>query len=290
MEKTAMFIGRTGLWSVELRTQNPPEVHDVAAELDQHGWGALWIPGLAGGDILGDAERLLRATSNAAVATGVLGIWGYPASDMAAGHARLRHTYGPRFMLGLGVSDAASARKTGGVYRPLAAMDAYLDQLDQAPDPVPADERIVAAMGPKLTELAGRRSAGTHPFLVTPEFIAEARTLLGPKALLSPYQAVVLSTDADHARNTARGFLAPAFTMSHYARSLLRQGFTEDDLADGGSNRLIDAFVAWGDVDTIAERIRAQHDAGADHVALHVISGRSGFPLREWQDLAPLAH
>ncbi|MBO1331230.1 TIGR03620 family F420-dependent LLM class oxidoreductase [Streptomyces sp. VRA16 Mangrove soil] len=284
-----MNIGRVGIWSPELRLHpDPVEIHEAAAELDQQGWGALWIPGLGGGDILGDAERLLRATENAAVVTGVLSIWRHPADDMAAGHARLRRDHGHRLLLGLGVSDSAAARQAGGVYRPLAALNTYLDRLDQAPEPVPADERLIAAMGPKLTELAGRRSAGTHPFLVTPEFTATARQTLGRGPLLAPYQAVVVESDPARARDTARGFLAPFIAMGHYANSLKRQGFTEDDLAHGGSDRLIDAVVAWGDPDAIGTRVRAHFDAGATHVALHAISADRGLPLAEWRALAPL--
>jgi probable F420-dependent oxidoreductase len=285
-----MYIGKTGIWSPELRLHHDPvEIHEAAAELDQHGWGALWIPGRGGGDTRGAPPRLLRATEETTVATGVLSIWRHPASDMATGHARLRREYGHRLLLGLGVSDAAAARHAGGTYRPLAALNGYLDELDQAVDPVPTDERLVAAMGPKLTELAGRRSAGTHPFLVTPEFTAGARAVLGPDPLLAPYQAVVVDADPQRARTTARGFLAPFIGMGHYANSLLRQGFTEDDLAGEGSDRLVDAIVAWGDVDAIAARVRAHHEAGATHVALHAISARGGLPREEWQELAPLA-
>ncbi|MFI1791056.1 LLM class F420-dependent oxidoreductase [Streptomyces olivaceoviridis] len=175
-----MDLGTTGIWSPELRLHpDPVEIHEAAAELDQQGWGAPWIPGLGGGDILGDAERLLRARENAAIVTGLLSIWRHTPEDMAAGHARLRREYGHRLVLGLGVSDAA-ARRAGGTYRPLAALNTYLDALDRHAEPVPADERLVAAMGPKLTELAGRRSADTHPFPVTPDFTATARGVLGP--------------------------------------------------------------------------------------------------------------
>ncbi|MGW2031550.1 TIGR03620 family F420-dependent LLM class oxidoreductase [Streptomyces sp. NPDC001811] len=285
-----MHIGTTGIWSPELRLHGDSgEIADAAAELDSHGWGALWIPGLGGGDILGDTERLLAATENTTVATGVLSIWRHPAEDMAAGHARLRKEYGHRVLLGLGVSDAAAAWHAGGTYRPLAALGTYLDRLDQASEPVPAGERLVAAMGPKLTALAARRSAGTHPFLVTPDFTAGARDVLGPGPLLAPYQAVVVDTRPDSARATARGFLAPFIGMGHYAKSLLRQGFSEDDLAGGGSDRLIDAVVAWGSVDTVDARIRAHLDAGATHVALHAIGAGPGLPRAQWRELAPLA-
>jgi probable F420-dependent oxidoreductase len=146
----------------------------------------------------------------------------------------------------------------------------------------------MAALGPRMIELAGRRTAGIHPFMVTPEFTAAARKQLGDGPLIAPYQAVVLESDPGKARTAARRFLGSFLRMDHYARSLRRQGFTEDDLAGGGSDRLIDSVVAWGDVRTIVARIREHHQAGADHVCLHVIGAGSGMPLPQWRALAPL--
>ncbi|MER5917763.1 TIGR03620 family F420-dependent LLM class oxidoreductase [Streptomyces sp. NPDC001982] len=285
-----MQLGRAGLWSIELRTADPGEVTDAAAELDELGWGALWIPGLGGGDILGDSERLLRATRVTKVAVGVLSIWRHQAIQMAAGHARLQGEYGRRLLLGLGVSDPAAAQSAGQSYRPLANMSAYLDTLDQAPIPVPVGERVMAALGPKMTQLAAQRTAGVHPFMVTPEYSAAAREQLGDGPLLAPYQAVVLESDPGKARAAARDFLGAFLAMEHYARSLLRQGFTEQDLAAGGSDRLIDSVVAWGDVETIGNRIHAHHQAGADHVCLHVVGSGSAMPLTQWRELAVLTH
>lgn len=285
-----MQLGRTGLWSIELRTADPGEITDAAAELDELGWGALWIPGLGGGDILGDSERLLRATRTVKVAVGVLSIWRHQATEMAAGHARLQSGYDDRLLLGLGVSDPAAARGAGRSYRPLADMGAYLDTLDQSPVPVPVGERVMAALGPRMTELAARRTAGVHPFMVTPEYSAAARKQLGDGPLLAPYQAVVLESDPGEARAAARDFLGAFLSMDHYARSLLRQGFTEDDLTAGGSDRLIDSVVAWGDVEAIGNRVRAHHQAGADHVCLHVVGSGSAVPLTQWRELAVLNH
>ncbi|MFI6085774.1 TIGR03620 family F420-dependent LLM class oxidoreductase [Streptomyces sp. NPDC051217] len=285
-----MQLGLTGLWSIELRMADPAVITDTAAELDELGWGALWIPGLGGGDILGDSERLLRATSRTKVAIGVLSIWRHQAEEMAAGHARLQSDYDRRLLLGLGVSDPAAARAAGHAYRPLADMGAYLDTLDQAPVPVPEDERVMAALGPKMTQMAGQRTAGVHPFMVTPEYSSAARKQLGDGPLLAPYQAVVLESDPGKARAAARDFLGAFLQMDHYARSLLRQGFTEEDLANGGSDRLIDGVVAWGDVDDIGTRVRAHHQAGADHVCLHVVGSDSDIPLPQWRELAVLTH
>lgn len=282
-----MDLGRVGLWSVELRTADSGEITEAAAELDEQGWGALWIPGLGGGDILGDSERLLLATRDTKVAIGVLSIWRHRATEMAAGHERLQTEYGRRLLLGLGVSDPAAARSVGRSYRPLTDMGAYLDTLDQAPTPVPAKERLMAALGPKMVELAGRRTAGVHPFMVTPEYSAATREQLGDGPLLAPYQAVVLERDPGTARAAARAFLGAFLSMGHYARNLLRQGFTEEDLLGGGSDRLIDGVVAWGEVPAIGDRVRAHHRAGADHVCLHVV-GADGLPLRQWRELSAL--
>ncbi|GAA5185221.1 LLM class F420-dependent oxidoreductase [Rugosimonospora acidiphila] len=268
---------------------DPYEIADAAAELDELGWGTLWIPGLGGGDILGDSQRLLRATRTAKVAIGVASMWRHQAADLAAGHARLQDAHGRRHLLGLGVSDPAAARHAGQPYRPLADMGSYLDELDRAPAPVPPAERLLAALGPRMTELAGRRTAGVHPFMVTPDYSAGAREQLGDGPLIAPYQAVVLERDPDKARTAAREFLGTFLGMDHYARSLRRQGFAEEDLANGGSDRLIDSVVAWGDVQTIGARIDAHHQAGADHVCLHVVGAGPRMPRRQWRELAPLA-
>ncbi|TYB96997.1 TIGR03620 family F420-dependent LLM class oxidoreductase [Micromonospora sp. WP24] len=283
-----MQLGSTGIWSIELRVADPYEIADAAAELDDLGWGALWIPGLGGGDIIADSERLLHATRRLHVAIGVASIWRHPADELAAGHARLQDTYGRRHMLGLGVSDPAAARAVGHPYRPLADMGRYLDDLDRAPAPTLPAERLMAALGPKMTSLAGERTAGVHPFMVTPEYTAAARRQLGDGPLVAPYQAVVLERDPAKARAAARDFLGVFLGMDHYARSLLRQGFTEQDLAGGGSDRLIDSVVAWGDVEAIGTRLQAHHQAGADHVCLHVVGAGPGMPLPQWRELAVL--
>jgi probable F420-dependent oxidoreductase len=282
-------LGRAGIWSVELRTASAGEVADAAAELDELGFGGLWIPGLGGGDILGDLERLLKATHRVTVAPAVSSIWRHPATELATGYARLTRTYGERVLLGLGVSDAATAAEHGREFRPLHDMAAYLDELDAALEPAPAGRRILAAMGPGMIGLARRRAGGTHPFLGTPEYSATARGLLGTGPLLAPYQAVSLERDPAKARAAGRGFLAPFFGMGAYRRSLLAQGFTETDLADGGSDRLVDSVLAWGDADVIGERVAAHLQAGADHVCLHVLTDGPGLPLPQWRELAGLA-
>jgi probable F420-dependent oxidoreductase len=283
-----MDLGRLGIWSIELRTADAAAVADVAAELDEAEWGALWIPGLGGGPLLRDAEVLLRSTRHATVAIGVASIWRHEAVELAVGHATLQAAHGRRLMLGLGVSDSAAAHQAGRSYRPLSAMETYLDLLDTPQATVPREERLIGALGPRMVELGARRTAGVHPFAVTPEHSATLRELLGPHALLAPHQAVILETNAETARSIARGFISTFVTMDHYARSLHSQGFLDADLAHGGSDRLVDALIAWGDVDVIAKRIQAHHDAGADHVGLHVISSQPGLPVSTWRRLSPL--
>ncbi|MEV6898531.1 TIGR03620 family F420-dependent LLM class oxidoreductase [Amycolatopsis sp. NPDC051372] len=282
-------IGRVGIWSVELRTAAPDEIADAAAELDELSFGALWIPGLGGGDIVGDLERLLEVTRGLTVAPAVSSIWRHPAKELAAGHARLTGTYGDRVLLGLGVSDPGTAAEHGHEYRPLHDMAAYLDELDAEPDPVAAERLILAAMGPKMVGLARRRAGGTHPFLVTADYSATARELLGTGPLLAPYLAVTLERDPAKARAAGRGFLAWFFGAPAYRKSLLAQGFTEADLAEGGSDRLVDSVLAWGDIDAIGKRVEEHLQAGADHVALHVVGGGDGMPMPQWRELAGLA-
>jgi probable F420-dependent oxidoreductase len=169
----------------------------------------------------------------------------------------------------------------------------YLDALDAAPQPVPIEQRMLAALGPKMLRLSATRAVGSHPYLVTPAHTAEARTVMGPDAVLAPEQKVVLSTESTQAREIARKSLAIYLTLPNYLRNLERLGFTQDDFADRGSDRLVDALVAWGSADTVAARVREHRDAGADHVAIQVLDastdptqGRLSLPRREWAELA----
>ena len=283
-----MHLGQTGIWSSQLRYRDPGQSAEAAAELDELGFSALWIPGGAGGDVLGDAQRLLGATRRAVVATGILNIWMHDPAEVAAGHARLSGQHPGRFLLGLGISHAPLVERSDQTYRrPLAKMRGYLDQLDAASPPVPHEEMVLAALGPKMLELARDRTAGAHPYLVTPEHTAEARGLLGPGPVLAPEQKVVLDTDPSRARSVGRQHLAHYLELPNYTNNFLRIGFTEDDLAGGGSDRLIDGLVAWGEPEAIAERIQAHRDAGADHVCVQVLrADATTLPRAEWRQLA----
>ncbi|WP_285101375.1 TIGR03620 family F420-dependent LLM class oxidoreductase [Promicromonospora sp. MEB111] len=282
----ARILGPLGVWSMQLRGADRPVVQDAAAELNELGLRALWIPGLDGKGVLEDTENLLRAAPETTVALGVLGIWGTPAEKVAHEVARLDRLHGPRTVVGLGISDPGSARGHGHQFgRPVVSMTRYLDDLDAAPTPLPADRRLLGALGPRMATLGAARTAGTHPFLVTPRYTARLRAALGPSPLIAPHQAVVLDSDPDRARATARAGVGMFVGLPAYRNNLRRLGFDDDDLVPGGSDRLIDAVVARGDVDSIQARVRAHLDAGADHVAVHVL-GSDDLPQATWRELA----
>jgi probable F420-dependent oxidoreductase len=176
----------------------------------------------------------------------------------------------------------------GRYHQPLAAMAGYLDALDTAEPPVPVEARVLAALGPKMLGLARDRAAGAHPYLTTPEHTQRAREILGGDRLLAPEQRVVLETDPATAREVGHQHLAIYLQLPNYTNNLRRLGFTDNDLAGAGSDRLVDTLVAWGDEDTIARRVREHHDAGADHVCIQVLTGdRNAFPREGWRRLAP---
>jgi probable F420-dependent oxidoreductase len=281
-------ITGTGIWSGGLRYGDPAEIADAAAELEELGYRALWIPDI-GGDVFEAVERLLASTTTATVATGILNLWMHSAEETAEQHVRLTAAHGDRFLVGIGVSHQVliDAGEPGRYRKPLAAMADFLDGLDAAPTPLPATARVLAALGPKMLELARTRTAGCHPYNVTPEHTALAREALGPSALVLPEQAVALSTDAETARKLGREHLTHYLLLPNYTNNLRRLGFGDDDFAQGGSDRLIDAIVAWGDEDTIASRIQQHRDAGADHVCIQALSEEGQLPLRAWRALAP---
>jgi probable F420-dependent oxidoreductase len=284
----AAALGPVGIHSLS-RVWDADDAGDAAAELDQLGYPALWLGAVAD---LRLPARLLAATERLVLATSIINVWAVPAAELAADAHRLAGAHPGRFLLGLGASHAPVVEALGGAYaRPLAKLSEYLDALDAAPEPVPADGRVLAALGPKALALAGRRSTGAHPYLVTPEHTHSARAVLGPGPLLAPAQKVVLETDPVTARALGRDGIAYYLRLPNYTRNLRALGFTEDDLAGGGSDRLVDALVAWGTPDQIAKRVGEHHDAGADHVAVQVLAADAGRPPREqWRTLAALLH
>ncbi|MET7898804.1 LLM class F420-dependent oxidoreductase [Streptomyces mirabilis] len=278
-------VGSFGIFTHELRSDDPAlhnEIIEASAELEALGFGTLW---LGGSSSIKHAARVLAATSEISVATGILSIWREAAADVAGQLAALEPVHRDRFVLGLGASHASLAKD---YQRPYSSMKAYLDVLDAAQAPVSAERRVLAALGPKMLELSRDRAAGAHPYLVTPEHTERARTTLGPLPLLAPELAVVLESDPSRARAIARTYTEYYLTLPNYLSNLRRLGFDDDDVADRGSNRLVDSVVAWGTDSAIRNRVAEFHAAGADHVALQVISDHDGrsMPRREWRRLA----
>ena len=241
----AIDLGTTGVWSVELRFGDAALAADAATELEQLGYSALWLPGWRA-DVFERVASLLKTTSRMVVATGIVSVWDFPAAGAVSRHAALMESHADRFLLGLGISHALMVdRDSPGRYeRPVEVMSAYLDDLDSASPPVPVDERIIAALGPRMLRLAAARSAGTHPYLVTPEHSQLARQLLGPGKVVAPEQAVVLENDPVKARQIGRGHLEIYLQLPNYVNNWRRLGYTDDDFAAGGSDRLVDGLVA----------------------------------------------
>jgi probable F420-dependent oxidoreductase len=283
-------IGRVGIWTPSSQWSASPELADAAAELEELGYGALWL-GSAAGD-LELPRALLAATERLVVATAIINVWTDPAGDVARAYARLEADDPDRLMVGLGSSHAPLVERAGIPYeQPLRRLAGYLDELDASVPTIPPERRILAALGPRALELAGRRSVGAHPYLVTPEHTRQARATLGPTPLLVVEQKIVLESDPDRARAIARARIAPYMTLPNYTRSLLRLGFSPQDLDRAGSDAVVDALVAWGEIDAVLERIAEHHAAGADHVAIQILTATAPtptdpLPRDQWHQLA----
>jgi probable F420-dependent oxidoreductase len=283
-----MKLSGTGVWAGQLRYGEAGPIAEVAGELDALGYSALWIPDV-GGDVLEAVELLLGATERAAVATGILNIWMHTPEEVAPRRGAWQESWQQRALLGLGVSHAPliDRDEPGRYTKPYQKMVEYLDGLDAAEPPLPAEARVLAALGPRMLALARDRTAGVHPYLVPPEHIALAREIVGPDSLIATEQAVVLESDPATGRAIARNHLAMYLPLPNYNNNLRRLGFGDADFASPGSDRLVDALVAWGDVDAIKTRVTAHRDAGADHVCIQVLRADYEFPRAEWRELAP---
>lgn len=281
----AVSVGRVGIWHGAPAWRGP-DAAEAVAELDELGYGALWLGGADGiWDQLGD---LLGASRRIALVTGITSVWLEPAADVAAHTAALTTAHPGRFLLGIGASHGPIVeRRTDQAYaRPYSKVVEFLDGLDAAARPVPADERVIAALGPRTLRLSGERALGAHPYLVTPEHTREAREMLGRGPLLAPEQKVVLETDPATARAIGREKVAnPYLKLPNYINNLLRLGFSQEEL-DAVSDRVVDALVAWGTPDDIAARVREHHDAGADHVSVQVLTGDDALPRAQYRELA----
>ena len=254
-------LGKVGIW------RHPSGLTpEVVAEVEALGYGAIWVGGSPPGD-LGVVERLLDMTERIVVATGIVNVWQDDAATVGASYHRITARHPGRFLLGLGIGHPEATQR----YRqPYATLVSYLDRLDDLK--VPAEGRVLAALGPKVLRLSAERAAGAHPYLVTPEYTRQARQVLGDGPLLAPEQKVVLETDPDQARALARPRVQkPYLGLTNYLSNLRRLGWTDADFADGGSDALVDALAVHGDAEAVGRGVTAHLDAGADHVAVQVL-------------------
>ncbi|MCP9948433.1 LLM class F420-dependent oxidoreductase [Actinomadura madurae] len=264
---TKINVGRLGIW----RPWSLLDA-DLAKDVEDLGYGAIWIGGSPDGD-LEIADRLLAATDRIVIATGIVNMWKTPAAEVAASYHRLNDAHGGRFLLGAGIGHPEATQEYRSPYETIVR---YLDALDAAD--VPASGRVLAALGPKVLRLSAERAAGAHPYLTTPEHSREARRLLGDGPLLAPDQKIVLDTDPDRARALAREMLVRYLGLRNYVASFKRLGFTDADVADGGGDALVDALIAHGDAAAVSARVAGHLDAGADHVAVQALTEPGGDP------------
>jgi len=293
MSKPTVDIGRVGIWYGGIDALTTPEARRAAQVVEELGFGALWVAEAVGRDPFVSSAVLLGATERLPVATGIANIYARDPMTMAAGQKTLAEAFPDRFLLGLGVSHGhlvAGVRKHD-YSKPYSHMVQYLERMDKAlfmargPEHDPG--RLLAALGPKMLELSATSANGSHPYFTTPEHTQISRDVMGPDALLAPEQMVVLETDPTEARRIARAGMKIYLGLPNYFNNLVRLGFTEDDRADGGSDRLVDAIVAWGTEEQIAERVAQHHAAGADHVCVQVLQDGSAMPEQQWRRLAP---
>lgn len=281
-------MGKIGIWWSGTWEGEDGSPGGAASEMEQLGYRALWSSGGFDPGLSPRFATLLGATERAVVASGIVSIWHGAAPEVAGAVAQLEADHPGRFLLGLGASHAPNVERIGVRYeRPYSRMVAYLDELDAQGPAVAPDRRVLAALGPRMLELAAARSAGAHPYFVPVEHVGRAREILGPDPLLAPEIAVVLDEDPSSARAKARSHTARYLEAPNYTRNLRSFGFGDEDFAAAGSDRLIDAIVAWGTVETVARRVQAFLDAGADHVAVQVVADHSGFPFGPYRALAP---
>jgi probable F420-dependent oxidoreductase len=293
-----MDIGRVGIWTGYLDSHPAAKAQQVAAELEALGYPTLWYPESRGRETFSNAGLYLSATKRLIAATGIANMYARDAVTMAAGQRTLAEAYPGRFLLGIGVSHKLSVEGVRGhrYERPLTTLRAYLDAMDAAPfaafPPAQPPIRVLAALGPKMLALSAERASGAHPYFVPVEHTRIARQVLGQGPLLAPEQAVVLERNPERARAIARTHTARYLPSANYANNLRRLGYSEADLAGGGSDRLVDDIVAWGDAEAIIDRVRAHFQAGADHVCVQVLveppaDGPVPLPMAEWRALAP---
>lgn len=287
-------LGRIGSWTLDVERLSASAARDYVREVEVLGVRALWIPETLGSkEIFTHSALLLAASERLIIVTGIANMWARDANAMANAHRALSEAYPGRFLLGIGVSHAPVVKLRGASYgKPIENMTRYLDAMDKAPytglAPTEPPGRVLAALGPRMLRLAAERTLGAHPYFVPVEHTALARKELGPEPLLAVEQAAVLSSDPAVARATARRHMKRYLNLENYANNLRRLGWNDGDLANDGSDALVDAIVAWGDARAIRARVEAHLANGADHVCVQVLrADLAAHPLTEWRALAP---
>ncbi|MFM8946759.1 MAG: LLM class F420-dependent oxidoreductase [Actinomycetota bacterium] len=287
-------LGKLGLWTFQLDMKPMREAQQYAAQIEELGFRAVWVPEAVGREPFASTSLLLSATERLIMATGIASLHARSAMTMQAGWKTVTEAFPDRFLLGIGVSHQPAVEGFHGANygKPYTNMVNYLDAMDRglyfAAQPTTPPARCLAALGPKMLKLAAERTLGAHPYFVPVEHTPIARAALGPDALLAPEQAVVFSTDATEARAVARGFMKTYLGLPNYTNNLRRLGWSEEDIA-GPSDRLVDAIVAWGTLDDIHARIKAHLDGGADHVCVQVLSADpTAVTMNEFRELASL--
>ena len=279
-----MELGRVGVWwSGSWRAAGDADVN-VAGDLEALGYGTLWSSGGFDRGLSTRFAKLLEATERVTVASGIVSVWTSAPADVGPAVTDLEARYGGRFLFGVGASHSAIVQDYA---RPYTRVVDYLDALDALHPPVPPERRILAALGPRMLELAAARTAGAHPYFVPVEHTAHARAVLGAGPFLAPEVAVVLETDRTKALELARQYAAIYLPLPNYANNLRRFGYGDADIDGGGSDRLIEAVIPWGDAETVAGRVHEHLGAGADHVCVQVVAGFERFPLTQYRELAP---
>jgi probable F420-dependent oxidoreductase len=275
-------LGRIGIWSSALR--NADNAAQAAAELEQLGYGALWFPGGAPDGFSEHVTSLLSATRTVVIATGIVSVWTHDPKTISHQFAQFESAAPGRFLLGLGISHPHVVERAGLTYeKPLARLRWFLDELDG----VPIERRVLASLGPKSLQLARERSWGTHPYFVPVAHTRVAREAVGPGKLVAPELMVVLDSNSESARATARQHMAMYLAAPNYANNLFRLGYNQADLDNGGNDRIVDDIVAWGTPERIMARVQEHFDAGADHVCIQVLNQDRRVPaLDEWRQLA----
>ncbi len=285
-------LGRVGIWQGVFDAHPAGRVREAVAELEEQGWGCVWIPETVSRHPFVSAGTLLGATSRIKVATGIASIWARDPMSTQSATMSLNEAFDGRFVLGLGVSHHTITEwvRKHDYSKPLSTMKAYLEQMDKsmyrAPAPAQEPTRVLAALGPKMLELSASHADGAHPYFVPVEHTPIARDAIGPDKLLAVEQMVVLSEDPTEARAIARQHMEIYLGLPNYANNLKRLGFTEEEIT-GADDRVVDAIVVWGSVDDIKARVQAHHDGGADHVCVQVLGADpTAIPSAQWAELS----